>query len=53
VDIGSFHGKKPSRLNVEALEAGGLLQLKQENLYFLNTQIPKLDRIFKVLIELK
>jgi CRP-like cAMP-binding protein len=52
-DIGSFHRKKPSQLNIEALEAGWVLQVNQEDLYFLFTHISKLDRIFKVLIELK
>jgi CRP/FNR family transcriptional regulator, anaerobic regulatory protein len=52
-DIGSFHTQKPSQLNIEALEAGTILQVKQPDLYFLYTNIPKLDRIFKVLIELK
>ncbi|OOG76831.1 Crp/Fnr family transcriptional regulator [Algoriphagus sp. A40] len=52
-DIGSFHTQKPSLLNIEALEAGSVLQVKQQDLYFLYTHIPKLDRIFKVLIELK
>lgn len=52
-DIGSFHTQKPSQLNIEALEAGLVLQIKQQDLYFLYIQIPKLDRIFKVLIELK
>lgn len=52
-DIGSFHTQKPSQLNIESLEAGLVLQVKQQDLYFLYTHIPKLDRIFKVLIELK
>ncbi|HSF55534.1 MAG TPA: Crp/Fnr family transcriptional regulator [Algoriphagus sp.] len=52
-DIGSFHTQKPSQLNIEALEPGKILQVKQQDLYFLYTNIPKLDRIFKVLIELK
>ncbi len=52
-DIGSFHAQKPSLLNIESLEAGVVLQVKQQDLYFLYYNIPKLDRIFKVLIELK
>ncbi len=52
-DIGSFHAQKPSLLNIESLEAGVVLQVKQQDLYFLYNNIPKLDRIFKVLIELK
>jgi CRP-like cAMP-binding protein len=52
-DIGSFHTQKPSQLNIEALEAGLVLQIKQEDLYFLYRNIPKMNMIFKVLIELK
>lgn len=52
-DIGSFHTGKASQLNIESLEVGAILQVKQQDLYFLYTHIPKLDRIFKVLIELK
>lgn len=52
-DIGSFHTQKQSQLNIEALEAGLVLQIKQEDLYFLYKNIPKLNMIFKVLIELK
>jgi CRP-like cAMP-binding protein len=52
-DIGSFHTQKPSQLNIEALEAGLVLQIKQQDLYFLYKNIPKLNMIFKVLIELK
>jgi CRP-like cAMP-binding protein len=52
-DIGSFHTQKPSQLNIEALEAGLVLQIKQEDLYFLYKNIPKMNMIFKVLIELK
>ncbi len=52
-DIGSFHTTKVSLLNIEALEPSKILQIKQQDLYFLYTNIPKLDRIFKVLVELK
>ena len=52
-DIGSFHTQKSSQLNIEALEAGLVLQIKQEDLYFLYKNIPKMNMIFKVLIELK
>lgn len=52
-DIGSFHTIKPSLLNIEALEFSRILQVRQKDLYFLYTNIPKLDRIFKVLVELK
>ncbi|SEF78950.1 Crp/Fnr family transcriptional regulator [Algoriphagus boritolerans] len=52
-DIGSFHSQNQSQLNIEALEAGLVLQIKQQDLYFLYNTIPKLNLIFKVLIELK
>lgn len=52
-DIGSFHSKKPSQLNIQAIEDSQVLQVEQQDLYFLYTQIPKLDRIFKVIIENK
>lgn len=52
-DIGSFHTQKPSKLFIEALENAEIIQIEQPNLYFLYLNIPKLDRIFKVLIENK
>lgn len=52
-DIGSFHTQKQSQLNIEALEAGLVLQINQVDLYFLYKNIPKMNLIFKVLIELK
>lgn len=52
-DIGSFHSGKPSRLFIEAVEPSVVLQIEKENLYFLYLNVPKLDRIFKVIIENK
>ena len=52
-DIGSFHTLKNSRLFIEALEPSVIIQIEQQDLYFLYTNIPKLDRIFKVIIENK
>ena len=52
-DIGSFHSDKPSKLFIEALEPSALLQIEKQDLYFLYRSIPKLDRIFKVIIENK
>lgn len=52
-DIGSFHTQKPSLLNIEALEVGVVLQVRQQDLYYLYKNIRKLNLIFKVLIELK
>ncbi len=50
-DIGSFHSGKPSSLFIEAIEPAVVLQIGKEDLYFLYTNIPKLDRIFKVIVE--
>ncbi len=52
-DIGSFHTQKASLLNIEALELGLVLQVKQQDLYYLYKNIRKLNLIFKVLIEQK
>lgn len=52
-DIGSFHSGKPSALFIEALEPSIILQIEQQDLYFLYTNVPKLNRIFKVIIENK
>ena len=50
-DIGSFHDRKPSALNIDALEDTMVLQISYENLLLLYTEAPKFDRIFRVLIE--
>lgn len=50
-DIGSFHSGKPSKLFIEAIEPSLILQIEKQDLYFLYQSIPKLDRIFKVIIE--
>lgn len=52
-DIGSFHAQKPSKLFIEAIEPSVILQIEQQDLYFLYTNIPKLNIIFKVIIENK
>lgn len=52
-DIGSFHSGKPSGFCIEAIEPSEIIQIEQQDLYFLYTNIPKLDRIFKVIIENK
>lgn len=52
-DIGSFHSEKPSQLYIEAIEPSVIYQIEQQDLYFLYLSIPKLDRIFKVIIENK
>lgn len=50
-DISSFHSGQSSQLFIEAVEPSTILQIEQEDLYFLYLNIPKLDRIFKVIIE--
>ena len=52
-DIGSFHSSKPSKLFLEAIEPSVIIQIEKNDLYFLYLSIPKLDRIFKVIIENK
>lgn len=52
-DLGSFHTARPSQLFIEALEASIVLQIEKTDLYFLYTHVPKLDRIFKVIVENK
>lgn len=52
-DIGSFHSEKSSKLFIEAIEPSSILQIEQQDLYFLYTNIPKLNIIFKVIIETK
>lgn len=50
-DISSFHSGQPSQLFIEAIEPSIILQIEQQDLYFLYLNIPKLDRIFKVIVE--
>lgn len=51
LDIGSFHTKKESELNIDALEDTLVLQISYENLIQLYTNAPKFNLIFRVLIE--
>ena len=50
-DLGSFHGLKPSALNIDALEDTVVLQISRDDLISLYLQAPKFDRIFRVLLE--
>jgi len=50
-DLGSFHGVKPSSLNIDALEDTVVLQISRDDIILLYTQAPKFDRIFRVLLE--
>jgi len=52
-DIGSFYSQKPSQLNIEALESSLVLRIAQSDLYELSSSQPKLNRIFKIMIENK
>jgi CRP-like cAMP-binding protein len=50
-DLGSFHGVKPSVLNIDALEDTVVLQISRDDLISLYIEAPIFDRIFRVLIE--
>jgi CRP-like cAMP-binding protein len=50
-DLGSFHGIKPSALNIDALEDTVVLQVSRDDLISLYQENPKFDRIFRVLLE--
>ena len=51
IDLDSFHSKKNSELNIDALEDTMVLQISWDNLIQLYEQTPKFHRIFRVLIE--
>src|SRR6185369_8248901 len=50
-DLGSFHKKKPSALNIDALEDTVVLQISYDDMISIYAAAPKFDRIFRVLIE--
>ena len=50
-DLGSFHGVKPSVLNIDALEDTVVLEISRDDLISIYLQAPKFDRIFRVLLE--
>jgi CRP-like cAMP-binding protein len=50
-EIASIHSRKPSRVYIEAIEPAVVLQIEQSALYYLLAQFPKLERIFRVIIE--
>ncbi len=52
-DITSFHSMLPSQSNIQALEPSEILQIAQQDLYFLYLNVLKLDRVFKVIAEEK
>ena len=47
----SFHSLKASELNIDALEDAVVLQINRDDLVSLYRQVPKFDRIFRVLVE--
>ncbi|NRF37517.1 Crp/Fnr family transcriptional regulator [Pedobacter foliorum] len=51
MDIGSFHERTASELDIDALEDTMVLQISYDNLIKLYTHQPKFDRIFRVLME--
>lgn len=50
-DLGSFHNRQPSALNIDALEDTVVLQISLDDLIVLYTEAPKFHRIFRVLVE--
>jgi CRP/FNR family transcriptional regulator, anaerobic regulatory protein len=50
-DLGSFHGVKPSLMNIDALEETVVLEINRDDLISLYMNAPKFDRIFRILIE--
>lgn len=50
-DLGSFHGVKPSALNIDALEDTVVLQIGRDDLISLYINAPKFERIFRILVE--
>lgn len=52
-DISSFYSQKPSQLHIEALEAAEVFRISRQDLTGLFLSVPRLNRIFKVMIEQK
>lgn len=50
-DIASLHKELPSKLFIEAIEASTILQISKGDLWYLYTNYPKFNRIFRVVIE--
>ena len=51
IDLASFHGLKPSLLNIDALEDSLVLQISRDDLVDLYLKAPVFNRIFRVLLE--
>jgi CRP/FNR family transcriptional regulator, anaerobic regulatory protein len=52
-DISSFYSQRPSQLNIEALEAAEIIRISRQDLTGLFLTVPRLNRIFRVMIEHK
>lgn len=50
-DLGSFHGQKPSTLNIDALEDTVVFQISRDDLIVLYTEGEIFNRFFRVLVE--
>ena len=50
-DLGSFHSGDPSKLYVEAIENSIILQITKEDLYRLYDELPKFNKIFRIMKE--
>nr|WP_293166910.1 Crp/Fnr family transcriptional regulator [Allomuricauda sp.] len=52
-DIKSFHDTSPGVSNIQAIESAEIIEIAQQDLYFLYNNIQKLNQIFKVITEEK
>jgi CRP-like cAMP-binding protein len=52
-NIDSLHNRKPSKLNIEALESSEIIQIERKDLWHLYTKYHSFDRHFRVIIENK
>jgi CRP-like cAMP-binding protein len=50
-DLGSFITQQPADYNVQCLEKTKVVQFSHESLELLYTQIPKLERFFRIIIQ--
>lgn len=50
-DFDSLHKERPSKLFIEAIEPSTILQISKGDLWYLYTNHPKFNRIFRVIIE--
>ncbi|HEX8517905.1 MAG TPA: cyclic nucleotide-binding domain-containing protein [Bacteroidia bacterium] len=50
-DISSLHKRKPSQVNIEALETSVIIQIERKDLWHLYTHFHTFDRNFRVLLK--